>query len=50
MSVGHSPHVPQFTPDMAKDQNEVTEEEKEKANRRIAGGGTDAANPASNIS
>ena len=42
MSVGHSPQVPQFTPDMRKDANDVTEEEKIEAHRRIVGGG-DAA-------
>ncbi|KAI1389400.1 phosphatidylserine decarboxylase-domain-containing protein [Hypoxylon trugodes] len=38
MSVGHSPQVPQFTPDMRKDEKEVTEAEKAEAHRRIRGG------------
>ncbi|KAI0393320.1 phosphatidylserine decarboxylase-domain-containing protein [Xylariaceae sp. FL0594] len=38
MSVGHSPHVPQFTPDMRKDASQVTEAEKIDAHRRIRGG------------
>ncbi|KAL1853183.1 hypothetical protein VTK73DRAFT_9068 [Phialemonium thermophilum] len=53
MSVGHSPHVPQHTPDMRKDESDITEEEKRDAQRRIQGsmyeespdesGGDDAA-------
>ncbi|KAI1476777.1 phosphatidylserine decarboxylase-domain-containing protein [Daldinia eschscholtzii] len=39
MSVGHSPQVPQFTPDMRKDEKDVTEAEKAEAHRRIRGGG-----------
>ncbi|KAI1178084.1 phosphatidylserine decarboxylase-domain-containing protein [Nemania sp. FL0916] len=38
MSVGHSPHVTQFTPDMRKDESQVTEAEKKEAHRRIRGG------------
>ncbi|KAI2640067.1 phosphatidylserine decarboxylase-domain-containing protein [Xylaria nigripes] len=38
MSVGHSPHVPQFPPDKRKDASQVTEAEKLEANRRIRGG------------
>ncbi|KAI0908144.1 phosphatidylserine decarboxylase-domain-containing protein [Ustulina deusta] len=38
MSVGHSPHMAQFTPDMRKDASQVTEAEKRDANRRIRGG------------
>ncbi|KAI1749525.1 phosphatidylserine decarboxylase-domain-containing protein [Xylaria castorea] len=38
MSVGHSPHVTHFTPDMRKDASEVTEAEKVEAHRRIRGG------------
>ncbi|KAI0431152.1 phosphatidylserine decarboxylase-domain-containing protein [Xylaria sp. FL1042] len=38
MSVGHSPHIAQFTPDMRKDASQVTEAEKREANRRIRGG------------
>lgn len=37
MSVGHSPHVSQHTPDMRKDDKEITEEEKQEAKRRIQG-------------
>lgn len=45
MSIGHSPLVPQFTPDMRKDASEVTEEEKKEAHRRIVGGGDAASEP-----
>ncbi|RYO83133.1 hypothetical protein DL766_004468 [Monosporascus sp. MC13-8B] len=45
MSIGHSPDVSQFTPDMRKDARDVTEEEKKDAHRRIVGGG-DAADEA----
>ncbi|KAI8625723.1 phosphatidylserine decarboxylase-domain-containing protein [Xylariaceae sp. FL1651] len=38
MSVGHSPHVPQFAPDTRKDASQVTEAEKKDAHRRIRGG------------
>ncbi|KAI0549865.1 phosphatidylserine decarboxylase-domain-containing protein [Xylaria curta] len=38
MSVGHSPHVTHFTPDMRKDASQVTEAEKVEAHRRIRGG------------
>lgn len=38
MSIGHSPQVPQFTPDMRKNEKDVTEAEKAEANRRIRGG------------
>ncbi|KAH9885200.1 phosphatidylserine decarboxylase-domain-containing protein [Xylariomycetidae sp. FL2044] len=38
MSVGHSPDMAQFTPDMRKDANEVTDAEKQEAHRRIRGG------------
>ncbi|KAI1641273.1 phosphatidylserine decarboxylase-domain-containing protein [Biscogniauxia mediterranea] len=44
MSVGHSPHVPQFTPDARKDSTQVTTAEKEEAHRRITGGNPDEAN------
>lgn len=37
MSVGHSPHISQHAPDMRKDENEVTEEDKREAKRRIQG-------------
>lgn len=39
MSIGHSPNTPQWTPDMRKDPNDVTEADKQEANRRIRGGG-----------
>lgn len=45
MSIGHSPQMPQFTPDMRKDANDITEEEKKEAHRKIVGGG-DAAEDA----
>lgn len=38
MSVGHSPQVANFAPDMRKDASEVTEAEKIDAHRRIRGG------------
>ncbi|KAI2624854.1 phosphatidylserine decarboxylase-domain-containing protein, partial [Hypoxylon sp. NC1633] len=38
MSVGHSPQVPQFAPDMRKDEKDVTDAEKVEAHRRIRGG------------
>lgn len=38
MSVGHSPHIAQFTPDMRKDASQVTEAERIEAHRRIRGG------------
>ncbi|KAI0891378.1 phosphatidylserine decarboxylase-domain-containing protein [Annulohypoxylon nitens] len=38
MSVGHSPQVSQFAPDMRKDEKDVTEAEKAEAHRRIRGG------------
>uniref|UniRef100_A0A8H7K7V8 Phosphatidylserine decarboxylase proenzyme 2 n=1 Tax=Bionectria ochroleuca TaxID=29856 RepID=A0A8H7K7V8_BIOOC len=37
MSVGHSPDEPQWTPDMRKDEQEVTDAEKKEAKRRIQG-------------
>lgn len=37
MSVGHAPGEPQWTPDMRKDEAEITEEEKKAAKRRIQG-------------
>ncbi|KAI0006646.1 phosphatidylserine decarboxylase-domain-containing protein [Xylariaceae sp. FL0662B] len=37
MSIGHSPQAPQFAPDMRKDAEDVTEAEKEAAQRRIRG-------------
>lgn len=37
MSVGHSPDIPQFEPDMPKDAENITAEEMEEAKRRIEG-------------
>lgn len=37
MSVGHSPNEPQWTPDMRKDDKDVTEQDKVEAKRRIQG-------------
>lgn len=37
MSVGHSPEIPQFEPDMPKPTEEVSIEEKQDAKRRIEG-------------
>ncbi|KAK3685754.1 phosphatidylserine decarboxylase-domain-containing protein [Podospora appendiculata] len=37
MSVGHAPGQPQFTPDMRKDEDQITEAEKKEAKRRIGG-------------
>lgn len=37
MSVGHSPNEPQWTPDMRKNEQDITEEEKEAAKLRIQG-------------
>jgi phosphatidylserine decarboxylase len=37
MSVGHAPGEPQWTPDMRKDENQITEAEKAEAKRRIQG-------------
>ncbi|KAJ9141699.1 Phosphatidylserine decarboxylase proenzyme 2 [Pleurostoma richardsiae] len=36
-SVGHSPTTPQWTPDMRKDEKDVTEQDKKDAKRRIEG-------------
>ncbi|KAI1773405.1 phosphatidylserine decarboxylase-domain-containing protein [Hypoxylon cercidicola] len=38
MSVGHSPQIAQFAPDMQKDEKDVTEADKVEAHRRIRGG------------
>ncbi|KAI5860767.1 phosphatidylserine decarboxylase-domain-containing protein [Durotheca rogersii] len=38
MSVGHSPQASQFTPDMRKDERDVTDADKAEARRRIRGG------------
>jgi len=37
MSVGHSPNEPQWTPDMRKNDTDITEHEKREAKRRIQG-------------
>lgn len=37
MSVGHSPSEPQWTPDMKKNEGDITEAEKREAKRRIQG-------------
>lgn len=37
MSIGHSPGEPQWTPDMRKDDNQITEADKKDAKRRIQG-------------
>ncbi|KAK3325811.1 phosphatidylserine decarboxylase-domain-containing protein [Apodospora peruviana] len=37
MSVGHSPSEPQWTPDMRKSEDQITEHEKKEAKRRIQG-------------
>ena len=37
MSIGHHPEVGQHTPDMRKPDNEVSEEQREEAKRRIEG-------------
>ncbi|KAL2020916.1 hypothetical protein VTK56DRAFT_7803 [Thermocarpiscus australiensis] len=37
MSVGHAPGEPQWTPDMRKDEDQITEAEKKEAKRRIQG-------------
>lgn len=39
MSIGHSLDTPQWTPDMRKDPKDITEEDKQEADRRIRGGG-----------
>ncbi|KAI0472995.1 phosphatidylserine decarboxylase-domain-containing protein [Xylariaceae sp. FL0804] len=38
MSVGHSPHVPQHTPDTRRDASQISEADKKDAHRRIRGG------------
>lgn len=37
MSVGHSPNEPHWTPDMRKDDGDITEADKKDAKRRIQG-------------
>lgn len=38
MSVGHSPSEQQWTPDMRKDDRDITEQDKREAKSRIQGG------------
>lgn len=37
MSIGHSPDVPQFEPDVRQKEQEISQEMKEEADRRIVG-------------
>jgi phosphatidylserine decarboxylase len=37
MSVGHAPGEPRWTPDMRKDEDQITEADKAEAKRRIQG-------------
>ena len=37
MSIGHSPDQPQYLPDMRKDEENVTNAERQEAKRRIEG-------------
>jgi phosphatidylserine decarboxylase len=46
MSVGHSPDIPQFEPDMPKDAENITVEEMEEAKRRIEGSMSAPSEPA----
>jgi phosphatidylserine decarboxylase len=46
MSVGHSPDIPQYEPDMPKTSENITVEEMQEAKRRIEG----SLAPASNAS
>ncbi|KAJ5965756.1 hypothetical protein N7481_012470 [Penicillium waksmanii] len=46
MSVGHSPDIPQFEPDMPKDAENVTLEDMEEAKRRIEGSSSAPRDPA----
>lgn len=43
MSVGHSPDIPQFEPDMPKNAENITAEDMEEAKRRIEGSQSAAA-------
>ncbi|KAK5987433.1 Phosphatidylserine decarboxylase proenzyme 3 [Cladobotryum mycophilum] len=45
MSVGHLPNQPQWTPDMRKDEQDITEEDKKEAKRRIQGSVTMEESP-----
>lgn len=37
MSIGHSPDQPQYAPDMRKQEEHVTQDERQEAKRRIEG-------------
>ena len=37
MSIGHSPHVESYKPDMKKDERDITAEDRQDAKRRIEG-------------
>jgi phosphatidylserine decarboxylase len=43
MSIGHHPTQPQYTPDMRKKQEDITESEIEDAKRRIEGSNTQSS-------
>ncbi|KAK0614134.1 phosphatidylserine decarboxylase-domain-containing protein [Immersiella caudata] len=45
MSVGHAPNEPQWTPDMRKDADQITEAEKKDATRRIQGASGEVESP-----
>jgi phosphatidylserine decarboxylase len=45
MSVGHSPDIPQFEPDMPKKAENITAEEMQDAKRRIEGSLAPSGNP-----
>lgn len=45
MSVGHAPGQPQWTPDMRKDEDQITEADKKDAKRRIQGQVGEAESP-----
>ncbi|KAK4452315.1 phosphatidylserine decarboxylase-domain-containing protein [Podospora aff. communis PSN243] len=45
MSVGHAPNEPQWTPDMRKDADQITEADKKDATRRIQGASGEVESP-----
>lgn len=45
MSIGHHPEQPQYTPDMRKKEENVTNEERQEAQRRIEGSLTPISAP-----
>jgi phosphatidylserine decarboxylase len=45
MSVGHSPDIPQYEPDMPKKAENITAEEMQEAKRRIEGSLAPPSNP-----